>query len=110
MGDGGNGPLSDSRSLPRWTTNAMRGPVRFLIPEGGVSAIDRPGQPFHDAEADRVLFATLEQHFRPGSHHRLQRLPLHINDEAFADALVAAWRELAVQNPPTQIRSHAPHR
>jgi uncharacterized protein (UPF0261 family) len=26
--------------------NAMRGPVRFLIPEGGVSAIDKPGQPF----------------------------------------------------------------
>ena len=36
--------------------NAMIGPVRFLIPEGGVSAIDKPGQPFHDPEADRVLF------------------------------------------------------
>ena len=26
---------------------------------------------------------------------RLIRLPLHINDEGFADALVAAWREIA---------------
>jgi uncharacterized protein (UPF0261 family) len=25
----------------------------------------------------------------------ISRLPLHINDEAFADALVAAWREIA---------------
>ena len=75
--------------------NAMRGPVRFLIPEGGVSAIDKPGQPFHDADADRVLFATIEQLFRPGTDRRLQRLPLHINDDAFADALVAAWREVA---------------
>ncbi len=75
--------------------NAMLGPVRFLIPEGGVSAIDKPGQPFHDPEADRVLFATIEQHFRPGADRRLQRLPLHINDEAFADALVAAWHEIA---------------
>jgi uncharacterized protein (UPF0261 family) len=72
--------------------NAMRGPVRFLIPEGGVSAIDKPGQPFHDPEADRVLFGTLEQLFRPGPGRVLQRLPLHINDEAFADALVAAWQ------------------
>jgi uncharacterized protein (UPF0261 family)/ABC-type branched-subunit amino acid transport system ATPase component len=72
--------------------NAMRGPVRFLIPEGGVSAIDRPGQPFHDPEADRVLFSTIEQIFRPGPGRVLQRLPLHINDEAFADALVAAWQ------------------
>jgi uncharacterized protein (UPF0261 family) len=72
--------------------NAMRGPVRFLIPEGGVSAIDKPGQPFHDPEADRVLFSTIEQLFRPGPGRVLQRLPLHINDEAFADALVAAWQ------------------
>ncbi|RZL96814.1 MAG: ABC transporter permease [Variovorax sp.] len=74
--------------------NAMQGPVRFLIPEGGVSAIDRPGQPFHDPEADRVLFATIEQHFRTGPDRKLQRLPLHINDEAFAEALVAAWGEV----------------
>jgi uncharacterized protein (UPF0261 family) len=75
--------------------NAMRGPVRFLIPEGGVSAIDKPGQPFHDPEADRALFTAIEQHFRPGPDRKLQRLPLHINDEAFADALVAAWHDAA---------------
>ncbi len=75
--------------------NAMRGPVRFLIPGGGVSAIDKPGQPFHDPEADRVLFATIEGLFRTGPDRKLQCLPLHINDEAFADALVAAWREVS---------------
>jgi uncharacterized protein (UPF0261 family)/ABC-type branched-subunit amino acid transport system ATPase component len=75
--------------------NAMRGPLRFLIPEGGVSAIDKPGQPFHDPEADRVLFSTLELHFRTGPDRRLQRLPHHINDDAFADALVAAWRDVS---------------
>ncbi|CAA9401518.1 MAG: Transcriptional regulator, partial [uncultured Ramlibacter sp.] len=75
--------------------NAMRGPVRFLIPEGGVSAIDRPGQPFHSPEADRALFTAIETNFRTGPQRKLQRLPLHVNDEAFADALVAAWREVA---------------
>ena len=82
--------------------NAMRGPLRFLIPEGGVSAIDRPGQPFHDPEADRALFAAIEQGFRPGTDRKLQRLPLHINDEAFAEALVAAWQ--AVSRPPAGAR------
>jgi uncharacterized protein (UPF0261 family) len=77
----------------------MAGPVRFLIPEGGVSAIDKPGQPFHDAEADRALFAAIESGFRPSSTHRLVKLPLHVNDEAFADALVAAWGELAALAP-----------
>jgi uncharacterized protein (UPF0261 family)/ABC-type branched-subunit amino acid transport system ATPase component len=75
--------------------NAMRGPVRFLIPEGGVSAIDKPGAPFHDPEADRVLFDALATRFRAGPDRKLIRLPLHINDEAFADAVVAAWREIA---------------
>jgi uncharacterized protein (UPF0261 family)/ABC-type branched-subunit amino acid transport system ATPase component len=79
--------------------NAMRGPVRFLIPEGGVSAIDKPGQPFHSPEADRALFAALEQGFRPGPQRRLVRLPLHINDEAFAQALVDAWRDVSTPQP-----------
>jgi uncharacterized protein (UPF0261 family) len=75
--------------------NAMRGPVRFLIPEGGVSAIDQPGQPFHDPQANQVLFDTIEKGFRGGPSRRLVRLPHHINDEAFAQALVAAWRDIA---------------
>jgi uncharacterized protein (UPF0261 family)/ABC-type branched-subunit amino acid transport system ATPase component len=79
--------------------NAMRGPVRFLIPEGGVSAIDRPGQPFHAPEADRALFAAIEQNFRAGPQRRLQRLPLHINDEAFAQALVEAWQDASAEPP-----------
>lgn len=75
--------------------NAMQGPVRFLIPEGGVSDIDKPGQLFHDEQADKLLFATIEQHFRPGPNRRLLRMPHHINDDAFAKALVEAWHEIA---------------
>ncbi|MDB5856639.1 MAG: hypothetical protein JWQ76_328 [Ramlibacter sp.] len=72
--------------------NAMNGSVHFLLPEGGVSALDRPGQPFHDPAADRALFLAIEKNFRTGARRKLQRLPLHVNDEGFADALVAAWR------------------
>lgn len=82
--------------------NAMQGPLRFLLPEGGVSAIARPGQPFHDADADRALFAAIEAGFRPGPHRKLQRLPFHINDEAFAQALVAAWRDVAAAPAPAR--------
>ncbi|HEU5295047.1 MAG TPA: Tm-1-like ATP-binding domain-containing protein [Burkholderiaceae bacterium] len=85
--------------------NAMAGPVRFLIPEGGVSQIDRPGQPFHDPDADRALFDAIERHFRGGANRTCKRLPLHINDEAFADALVAAWREIATAAPAAATRA-----
>jgi uncharacterized protein (UPF0261 family)/ABC-type branched-subunit amino acid transport system ATPase component len=74
--------------------NRMDGPVRFLIPEGGVSGIDRPDGPFWDPAADQALFDTLAAEFRPASNRRLQRLPHHINDPAFAHALAAAFAEV----------------
>ena len=52
--------------------NAMRGPVRFLIPEGGVSAIDKPGAAFHDPEADRALFDAITQGFRAVGDKKLR--------------------------------------
>ena len=75
--------------------NACNGPVRFLIPERGVSALDIDGGAFHDPDADAALFDTLEADLQQTAARRLTRLPLHINDPAFAAALVAAWREIA---------------
>ena len=77
--------------------NAMRGPVRFLIPEKGVSAIDKEGQVFFDPAANQALFSALQTNFRTTAQHKLIKLPLHINDEAFAQALVDAWLEISTQ-------------
>lgn len=74
--------------------NQMEGPVRFLIPERGVSALDAPGQPFHDPIADAALFQALEQTVRPSANRQLIRLPHHINDPAFAAALAQQFRAL----------------
>jgi uncharacterized protein (UPF0261 family) len=74
--------------------NRMEGPVRFLVPEGGVSAIDAPGQPFFDPDADAALFAALEAGFRPAPNRRLARVAHNINDAAFAAACVAAFHEI----------------
>ncbi|MEV5571713.1 Tm-1-like ATP-binding domain-containing protein [Spirillospora sp. NPDC052269] len=75
--------------------NAMDGPVRFLLPEGGVSALDAPGMPFWDPEADRVLFETLEARVVQTADRRLVRSPHNINDPEFAAALVAAFQEVS---------------
>ncbi len=66
------------------------GPVRFLIPEKGVSALDIDGGAFFDPEADAALFDAIERTIRPNENRRVERLPLHINDPAFARAAVAA--------------------
>ena len=83
--------------------NRMQGPVRFLIPEGGVSGIDAPGKPFWDPAADRALFDSISQGFRATSTRRLIRLHNHINDPAFADALVANFNEIALAQWPASL-------
>jgi uncharacterized protein (UPF0261 family) len=83
--------------------NRMRGPVRFLIPEGGLSGLDARGGPFFDPAADKALFDTLAAEFRATADRKLVRLPHHVNDDAFADALVSAFREVA--RSPIPVRS-----
>lgn len=73
--------------------NRCNGPVRFLIPEGGVSLLDMPGQAFHDPAADAALFEALERTLKPGPRRKLLRLPYAMNDPAFAEALVAQMHE-----------------
>nr|WP_315529446.1 Tm-1-like ATP-binding domain-containing protein [uncultured Achromobacter sp.] len=75
--------------------NQCDGPVRFLIPEGGVSALDAPGQAFWDPEADAALFAALEANLVQTPQRRLVRVPCHINDPLFAKTAVDHFLEIA---------------
>ncbi|MCA3594673.1 MAG: ABC transporter permease [Methylobacterium sp.] len=87
----------ENRRMGRWIgerLNQMEGQVRFLLPEGGVSALDAPGQPFWDPAADAALFDALAETVRVTATRQLIRLPLHINDPAFAAALAQHFRAL----------------
>ena len=86
--------------------NRMEGPVRFLLPEGGVSLLDAPGKAFHDPAADRALFTAIERQFRQTSNRRLIKLPFNLNDPAFARALVENFREIAAAAPRTTREMH----
>jgi uncharacterized protein (UPF0261 family) len=89
--------LKENEEMGRWIgekLNQCEGPVRFLIPEGGVSVIDAPGMPFHDPEADSALFNSLEATVQQTDLRRVIRLPLHINNPDFAVALAEHLREI----------------
>ena len=75
--------------------NQCEGPVRFFIPEGGVSLYDQPGRPFHDPQADAALFKSISENLRVTGNRRLIRLPYNINDPPFAAALVESFREIS---------------
>lgn len=69
--------------------NRAAGPVRLLLPLQGLSALDAPGQPFHDPQADAALFQAIRDHFTASGTHRLVEVAAHVNAPAFADAVVA---------------------
>ena len=97
-------------AIGRWIgakLNLCSGPLRFLIPERGVSALDIEGGAFFDPAADAALFEALEATVDRNDRRRIERLPLHINDPQFAEAAVAAYRDIAnserdtdATNPP----------
>jgi uncharacterized protein (UPF0261 family) len=88
----------ENRAFGEWIgerLNLMSGPVRFLLPEGGVSLLDAPGQPFHDPEADAALFEAIERTVRTTAQRRVERVRGNINDPVFVDAVIAAFRAIA---------------
>ncbi|TIS99358.1 MAG: UPF0261 family protein [Mesorhizobium sp.] len=90
----------ESRQIGEWIGTRLslcEGPVRFLIPEKGVSALDIEGGAFFDPEADAALFEAIERTIMPNSIRRVTRLPLHINDPEFAKAATAAFLDITGQ-------------
>ena len=78
--------------------------MRFFLPEGGVSALDAPDQPFWDPDADAALCLALERTVRQTGNRQLIRVRRNINDPEFASAIVNALRPL-IGRPGTRRRA-----
>lgn len=73
--------------------NTADAPTALFVPLGGVSAIDLPGQPFHDPEADAALFDALREEL-DSERVELHELDTDINDPRFAEAMADRLHEL----------------
>ncbi|MEV4676797.1 Tm-1-like ATP-binding domain-containing protein [Actinomadura sp. NPDC049382] len=70
---------------------AATGPTVLFLPLQGVSALDAPGMPFHDPEADEACFAALE------GAVETERLDMNINDPAFGRAMADRLHKLITE-------------
>ncbi|KAJ6036242.1 hypothetical protein N7540_000521 [Penicillium herquei] len=61
--------------------------TKVVLPVGGISLLDAPGQAFWDPEADEALFSTLEDELA-GSHIEIIRDQHNVNDPEFAIRVV----------------------
>jgi uncharacterized protein (UPF0261 family) len=69
-------------------------PVKILIPKGGLSSIDRPGEIFYLPEANEALFETLKAGLRGHPQVEIIEDGRHLYDDGFgedaAEMLIAA--------------------
>ncbi|MEP7294642.1 MAG: Tm-1-like ATP-binding domain-containing protein [Burkholderiales bacterium] len=87
----------ENRRIGTWIAerlNRMQGTVRFLIPEGGVSALDAPGHPFWWPQADAALFDAITSGVKQTDDRRVVRVAAHINDRLFIDEVVRTLRSV----------------
>lgn len=92
----------ENRQMGQWIgerLNLMTGPVRFFLPEGGVSLLDAPGMAFYDPQANAALFEALETTVRQTSSRQLVRVPHNINDPEFTELVVQTFRSFHSARP-----------
>lgn len=70
------------------------GPLRVLLPLHGVSALDAPGKPFYDPQADEALFDRLEARLSGLANIRVERVSAHINDREFIERVLKTFEEI----------------
>jgi uncharacterized protein (UPF0261 family) len=90
--------VDENIACARWIAEKLNAfpesPFTMLVPEGGVSELDKPGNPFHDVEADRALFDELERVVVQGPKRKIVRYPHHINDPKFSAAIAAEYNQV----------------
>ena len=90
--------LEENVAMGKWIgerLNRSIGAVRFLLPLGGVSLLDAPGQPFHDPEADEALFAAIESTVQQTAERQVLRVPHAINAPEFSSEVVRHFNEIS---------------
>ena len=79
--------------------SASTADVVMMLPLGGVSALDAPGMPFHDPEADAALFAAIHEALDDRPNVTVVDRPYHINDPTFALQCALALQLLLPEVP-----------
>ena len=75
--------------------NECHGPAGLLVPLKGFSALDRKNGPLYDPKGPPLFEKTFRQVLK--KEFPVEGLPLHINDEAFARAVIGRFDEMMAE-------------
>ncbi|MBE2244662.1 MAG: Tm-1-like ATP-binding domain-containing protein [Burkholderiaceae bacterium] len=81
-----------------------RGPTALLLPQRGIHAWDKPGQPMHDPEGHAAFLDAFRAAVR--APVELHEIDAHINDDAFVDRALAIFdRWVGAGQVPAGVRA-----
>ena len=86
--------------------NRAKGPVAMVLPLKGWSIYGAPGGPLHDASADAAFVQSLTRGLRKDIP--FHKLPLHINDPAFAEHCCQLLMEFLAKPPALKPEGGTP--
>lgn len=75
--------LRETARLLAKKLNRATGPVRVYLPEKGVSAVDKEGEPLYDPEANQAMYDELKRHL--DDDVPITCVDAHINDSEFGE-------------------------
>ena len=87
--------------------NQAKGPIIFLFPTQGWSAVDTPSSQMFDAEQDMIFLQVLQQNLN--SRVTVRRVGANLEDEAFADAVIDACLDIFPRPTKVEAPSQAAH-
>lgn len=102
-----NATTDEKRSLARLVCERLgqaQGPTALLLPQRGIHAWDKTGQPMHDREGHAAFLDAFRSAARPPIE--LHDLDVHINDDAFVDQALAIFdRWVSAGHVPAGVRT-----
>ncbi|WP_109407952.1 Tm-1-like ATP-binding domain-containing protein [Proteus genomosp. 4] len=87
----------ENRKLGIWIAEKMNqceGPLRFVLPQGGFSALDIEGGPFWAPKANQAFFDAFITTFKETETRQLVISPYHINSAEFTQQIYDLHQEL----------------
>jgi uncharacterized protein (UPF0261 family) len=93
----------ECEKIGRWIaekTSQSTGPAAVLLPLGGVSGIDRPGQPFDDEPTRQAMYTVIREQ---ADGVEVIDIDAHINDATFAEAAAEKLIEMMKRSSPNVL-------
>ncbi|AKH62651.1 MULTISPECIES: Tm-1-like ATP-binding domain-containing protein [Photorhabdus] len=87
----------ENRQMGIWIAeklNLCEGKVKFIIPEGGFSALDIEGGPFWNPDATQAFINAFESAFIETKNRQLIKSPHHVNSPEFCQQVISEYQQM----------------